>query len=62
MYREPEQRATGEHADLLAGAPALEFDDWLDTPDGMAWLDNMDDARSMSRAAQTDGTRPGLNH
>mgnify|MGYP001806070328 FL=1 len=37
----------------------LSFDDWLDTPEGWAWLDNMSDTAEMSHAAQF-GDRPAL--
>lgn len=38
----------------------LSFDQWIDTPEGWAWLDDMADATANSRAAELYGTRPAL--
>lgn len=38
---------------------AESLDAWLDTPAGLAWLDNEADAAEMRIAAETYGTRPG---
>lgn len=59
MYIREEDRAI-----LLSNAPLADerndFDDWLDTPAGLAWLDNAADAYAMTRRAETFGTRPGF--
>lgn len=59
MYTEIEDRAS-----LFAGDPMTDerddFDDWLDTPAGHAWLNQAADAYAMTRSAEAFGTRPGL--
>ncbi|MBK1722815.1 hypothetical protein [Thiocystis violacea] len=39
---------------------AMSFDAWLDTPAGLAWLAEQEDAFSMARNTECDGIRPGL--
>lgn len=59
MYIRDEDRAILFGNDPMADERD-EFDDWLDTPAGLAWLDNAADAYAMSRSAESFGTRPGL--
>jgi len=39
---------------------AMSLDAWLDTPEGLAWLDEQADAAEMRMTSECFGTRPGL--
>jgi hypothetical protein len=39
---------------------AMSLDAWLDTPAGLAWLDDQADAAEMQMTTEHFGTRPGL--